>query len=84
MSTRTFEDSELLTAALRLRSQGFVICCIEPFFMPPTTAAAVLLIAERTLRAWRAEGKGPPFYTLGSGVRYRLDEVLQSRIDGHG
>lgn len=39
--------------------------------------AARLGISHRTLQAWRTRGGGPPFYKLGSAVRYSPAAVDQ-------
>lgn len=53
--------------------------------------AELLGVAANTLRIWRAEGDGPPFYKLGeskySGVRYdteRVQEWLAEREKDYG
>ena len=43
-------------------------------------AAAVSWFLEHsvgTLRNWRSQGKGPPYITLGCGVRYPLTGLVQ-------
>ncbi len=47
-----------------------------------TGAAAFLGLARRTLEIWRCKKKGPPYFKVGSLVRYRradLQEWLDSR-----
>lgn len=69
----------LAEAAIALRAQGFRCAPLAPYWIPPSTAAALLLRNERTLKAWRQEGKGPTPHTADGRVCYRLDEVLAYR-----
>ena len=32
-------------------------------------------IALPTLRGWRVRGNGPPFFKIGSSVRYRAEDI---------
>ena len=41
------------------------------------SAAAVLDVAPKTLRNWRASGAGPPHRKVGGSVRYWLHELVQ-------
>jgi hypothetical protein len=77
----TFTADQLEESAQKLRSMGFVCSALPPYYLPASTAAAVLLVKERTLRAWRAEGRGPAAYPSHGRVLYRLDEVLAARVD---
>jgi len=48
-----------------------------------TETAAYLGIADRTLRDWRRQGKGPAFVQMGSKIRYRkkdIDAYLDKQI----
>jgi excisionase family DNA binding protein len=38
-------------------------------------AADLLGMSYRTLQAWRAEGKGPPFIRAGRAIRYRRSDL---------
>lgn len=38
--------------------------------------AAITGLSPRTLQTWRLRGGGPEFLKLGTGVRYRRDEVV--------
>jgi hypothetical protein len=40
-------------------------------YIPEAEIAAELNMRPRTLRKWRAEGKGPPFIKIGRRVFYR-------------
>lgn len=35
-----------------------------------------LRVTEQTVRRWRSDGKGPPFFRMGRQVRYYAHEVL--------
>ncbi len=39
-------------------------------YLNPSEVAALLRVTERTLRNWRAAGKGPYFIKHGSTIRY--------------
>ncbi len=38
--------------------------------------AGLLMVSERTLEAWRADGRGPRVTRVGGAVRYRYSDVL--------
>ncbi len=40
-------------------------------YIPEAEIAAELNVSPRTLRKWRAQGKGPPFIKIGRNVFYR-------------
>jgi hypothetical protein len=42
----------------------------EAEYLNPSEVAALLRVTERTLRSWRAAGKGPLFIKDGSTIRY--------------
>ena len=46
-------------------------------FMKTAQVAAYLGLSPRTLESYRSRGGGPPFYVLGSVVRYLLSDVLK-------
>ena len=46
-------------------------------FMKTAQVAAYLGLSQRTLESYRSRGGGPPFYVLGSVVRYLLSDVLK-------
>lgn len=47
--------------------------------LPPRLAANVVDSTDRTLKAWRAENRGPRFYRFGRHVRYRVADLLAWR-----
>ena len=46
-------------------------------FMKTAQVAAYLGLSPRTLESYRSRGGGPPFYVMGSVVRYLLSDVLK-------
>lgn len=46
-------------------------------FMKTAQVAAYLGLSQRTLESYRSRGGGPPFYVLGSVVRYLLSDVVK-------
>ena len=46
-------------------------------FMKTSQVAAYLGLSPRTLESYRSRGGGPPFYVLGSVVRYLLSDVVK-------
>ena len=46
-------------------------------FMKTSQVAAYLGLSPRTLESYRTRGVGPPFYVIGSVVRYLLSDVLK-------
>ena len=46
-------------------------------FMNTEQVAAYLGLSPRTLESYRSRGGGPPFYVLGSVVRYLLSDVVK-------
>ena len=46
-------------------------------FMKTAQVAAYLGLSPRTLESYRSRGGGPPFYVLGSVVRYLLSDVMK-------
>jgi hypothetical protein len=76
------DEAELEATAVKLRAMGFPCSGLKPFYLPARTAAEVLLISERTLRAWRAEGRGPTAHQCRGRVLYQLADVLHARVDG--
>ncbi|MDD9993558.1 MAG: helix-turn-helix domain-containing protein [Rhodospirillales bacterium] len=46
-------------------------------FMKTAQVAAYLGLSQRTLESYRSRGGGPPFYVMGSVVRYLLSDVLK-------
>jgi excisionase family DNA binding protein len=50
----------------------------EKLLLTPKEVAHMLSLSEKTLEAWRAKGKGPPWLKLtdtGRGVRYPVDKL---------
>lgn len=49
----------------------------DPFecLLPEKKLATLLSLKPATLRRWRTEGFGPPFFKVGRYVRYRLSEA---------
>jgi excisionase family DNA binding protein len=44
--------------------------------LTPREAAALLKVTQRTLRTWRADSEGPPYYKLnGKTIRYPADKL---------
>jgi predicted DNA-binding transcriptional regulator AlpA len=39
--------------------------------------AEVFGLEDNTLRIWRARGEGPPYYKVGSSVRYDQEKVRE-------
>lgn len=78
-AVRALQPDDLADAAHRLRAQGYRCSPLPPYWVPPSTAAAILLRSDRALKAWRAEGKGPTPHTLDGRCCYRLDDVLAYR-----
>jgi phage terminase Nu1 subunit (DNA packaging protein) len=39
-------------------------------------AADLLKVSSRTLQAWRASSKGPPFVRAGRAIRYRRRDLV--------
>ncbi|MGO4440305.1 helix-turn-helix transcriptional regulator [Rhizobium sp. RAF56] len=54
---------------------------LEPILVRQAEAAKLLAVSERTLEAWRAQGKGPPWLRIGEGrgkgVRYAYAQLRQ-------
>lgn len=46
----------------------------EPF-ITTKDAAKALGFSVGTLKVWRSKRKGPPFYRIGTSVRYRESEL---------
>lgn len=38
-------------------------------------------LTTRTLERWRAQGQGPASYTIGTAIRYRLEDVEAFEAD---
>ncbi len=53
----------------------------EKLLLTSQETAHMLSVSEKTLEAWRASGRGPPYIRLssagGRGVRYPLDKLKQ-------
>ncbi len=43
--------------------------------LTPRQAAARLQLSPGTLANWRALGQGPPFFRVGSRIRYRASDI---------
>ena len=43
-----------------------------PNFLPAKEVAQILNVNEVTLRRWRSNGSGPPFYKIGEGHTGRI------------
>ena len=63
MATKTLEASP----PVAVESAPALLVC--------DAAAKYLGIAPRTLANWRCAGDGPPFYRIGSAIRYRLNDL---------
>ena len=48
-----------------------------PTLLKQQAAAALLGLSERTLERWRGTGGGPPYTTVGRGVRYVEADLVQ-------
>lgn len=46
-------------------------------YITPAEAAELIGIARGSLANWRLARRGPPYYVVGSRIRYRLDEIHQ-------
>ena len=46
-------------------------------YMTTPQAAAYLGLSPRTLESYRCRGGGPPYYALGSVVRYLLSDLVR-------
>lgn len=66
--------------AERLRRDGHLVTLGDA--VSEATAAEIIGVSARTLRAWRAQGKGPPFY-MASRAFYSLAGIVQF-LDEHG
>ena len=49
--------------------------CTDEELLTPEEVAGILKVSPRTLRNWRASGKGPPYLKLEGSVRYRRGDV---------
>jgi hypothetical protein len=47
----------------------------EEKFLDTESLSEILKIKPGTLRGWRSLGCGPPWYTLGRLIRYRMTDV---------
>lgn len=55
---------------------------IRPIAVDPTTAAALLGRAPKTLANWRSEGTGPRYVKDGASILYRMVD-LESWLEAH-
>ena len=54
-----------------------------PALLGEKTVAAKLNLSPRTLQAWRGQGRGPAYVTLGRAIRYRLEDIERFIAEGH-
>ena len=68
-----------------MKSQIQEIGQAAPVWVDERRVAGVTGIALQTLRNWRFQGTGPPYFKIGRSVRYRLNDILafmeERRID---
>lgn len=50
---------------------------MKPDLINEIETAEILNIKPATLRRWRWLKEGPPYYKIGSAVRYKLSELKQ-------
>jgi len=60
-----------------MRSEGIRKQTMEtPRWIDEKEASQIMGVAVQTLRNWRFQGTGPPYFKIGRSVRYRLNEIL--------
>ena len=64
-----------MTAIVQQQEAG-ATCAVPPgLYLQPNEAARVLGLHEDTLRRLRRVGGGPPFFRIGTAIRYRLAAI---------
>lgn len=48
-----------------------------PVLIRETEVADIIGLSVRTVRAWRSQGEGPPFFHVGRSVRYNREHVIE-------